>query len=94
MSERLAAVRAGNSARDPQSVGAFGAIFVLAIVALRALFGKFVASQEARIRDLQFCEQINASLLTILGFVRQIQQQGRSRSNMERRDRERAAGKP
>jgi hypothetical protein len=73
--------------------GAFGAIFVLAIVALRALFGRYVASQEARIRDLQFCEQINASLLTILGFVRQIQQQGRSRSNMERRVRDRADGK-
>jgi hypothetical protein len=73
--------------------GAFGAIFVLAIVALRALFAKFVASQEARIRDLQFCEQINASLLTILGFVRQIQQQGRSRANMERRVRDRADGK-
>lgn len=58
--------------------GAFGVLFVLALLVIRALFAKIVESFEARIRDLQCSEENQKILSEILGCVRQIQQQNRS----------------
>lgn len=58
--------------------GAFGLLFVLALLAIRALFAKLVESWEARLRDCLCLTEITETQKELLGAVRQIQQQHRS----------------
>lgn len=61
-----------------QQWGAFGLLFVLALLVIRALFAKLVESWEARFRDCLCLQELTETQKELLGAVRQIQQQNRS----------------
>jgi hypothetical protein len=58
--------------------GAFGLLFVLALLVIRALFAKLVESWEARLRDCLCLQEMTETQKDILGAVREIRQQNRS----------------
>lgn len=61
-----------------QQWGAFGLLFVLALLVIRALFAKLVESWEARLRDCLCLQELVETQKELLGSMRQIQQQNRS----------------
>lgn len=58
--------------------GAFGLLFVLALLVIRALFAKLVESWEARLRDCLCLQELTETQKELLGAMRQNQQQIRS----------------
>lgn len=65
--------------------GAFGALFVLALLVIRVQYAKNVELWEARLRDLQIEAEHEKTLKEILGYLRQIQQQNRSLTSVKKR---------
>lgn len=61
-----------------QQWGAFGLLFVLALLVIRALFAKLVESWEGRLRDCLCLQELTETQKELLGAMRQIQQQHRS----------------
>jgi len=61
-----------------QQWGAFGLLFVLALLVIRALFAKLVESWEARLRDCLCLQEVVETQKELLGSMREIRQQNRS----------------
>lgn len=77
-----------------QTWGAFGLLFVLALLVIRALFARLAESWESRLRDCLCLQEVVETQKELLGAMRQIQQQTRSLTSvLSKADGEKRGGK-